>query len=223
MGIEYLSLKEIVKLKPVDVLSLGYPDALIDHSGLVDLGVEMEGIPLSPFQQEARQRHGFPGQIYDTDAIFKKLGMNVVYVDIVAGRGVEQIVNLNEDLPLPLQGQFDLVFDGGTLEHCFNVGQAFKNILLALKEGGSVVHTNPISCGNHGFWNMSPTAYNDFYEQNGFKITLLQAFGGNPLQRVVGDIPRTNRCKFPTEIWSLVVATQQEKVPARWPTQTKYM
>jgi hypothetical protein len=71
-------------------------------------------------------------------------------------------LNYPEDWP----EKYDVVIDGGTAEHCFNVGQVFANILSAVRpDGGIVVHVNPLNMMNHGFWNISPTAYADFYRR----------------------------------------------------------
>ena len=54
--------------------------------------------------------------------------MNIDVFDIYSHLGVEKLMDLNEPLPYEYKEKYDLIFDVGTLEHCFNVSQAFKNI-----------------------------------------------------------------------------------------------
>jgi len=49
-----------------------------------------------------------------------------------------------------------VVLDAGTMEHCFNVGQTIRNIVDMTKVGGFVIHLNPMTMINHGFFNYHP-------------------------------------------------------------------
>lgn len=64
-----------------------------------------------------------------------------------------------------------IVIDAGVLEHVFDVPNALNEVAKKLKKGGVVVHLNP---GNgfyeHGFWQISPTLYRNFYQSAGWKI-----------------------------------------------------
>ena len=53
---------------------------------------------------------------------------------------------------MSIKNKYDLIFDVGTLEHCFNVGQAFKNIMEMTKLGGTIFMATASKI-NHGFWN----------------------------------------------------------------------
>jgi hypothetical protein len=71
-----------------------------------------------------------------------------------------------------LIGQFDLVIDGGTLEHVFNVPMALGNVMDLCRIDGFVLMANPSNnlCG-HGFYQFSPELmYRVFSEANGFCI-----------------------------------------------------
>lgn len=67
-----------------------------------------------------------------------------------------------------MKEQYQLVIDTGTLEHCFNVGQAFMNVAVSVSIGGVILQAAPLNRFNHGFWSFSPTADHDF-----FKTTVL--------------------------------------------------
>jgi len=45
--------------------------------------------------------------------------------------------DMNEPLPADLRERFDIIIDGGTLEHVFNTPQALDNVFHMLREGGS--------------------------------------------------------------------------------------
>lgn len=73
------------------------------------------------------------------------------------------------DLPDDLNGKYDLIFDGGTLEHLFDVQKAIDNVNKLLKPGGIVIHSVPMSGYiNHGFYQFSPTFFFDCYKSNGY-------------------------------------------------------
>jgi hypothetical protein len=84
--------------------------------------------------------------------------------------GAEHIFDLNSDvLPSRLHHRYDLVYNGGTLEHVFHVPNALMNISKMVRAGGTVVHLLP--CNNwveHGFYQISPTLMFDYYAAAGY-------------------------------------------------------
>jgi SAM-dependent methyltransferase len=67
---------------------------------------------------------------------------------------------------------FDLVIDGGTLEHVFNVQIAFANAMQMIRPGGRYLGLTPTNnfCG-HGFYQFSPEFYfRVFTTANGFQL-----------------------------------------------------
>lgn len=75
--------------------------------------------------------------------------------------------DLNDPVPLELEGRFGLVFDGGTIEHIFDVRQVMANITRMLRPGGCAVHICSFGM-DHGFYAFSPGFFFDFYGANGF-------------------------------------------------------
>lgn len=211
MALEQHTLDRLLKLRPSRLLCLGYPDLLITD------GPKIEA-------DDVAKWHGWTAGVGDTDKVLRDAGINPVYIDVQALRGRERVVDLNDPLPIDMIGQFDCVLDPGTIEHCFNIGQAFQNVLSALRLGGYAIHTNPMTMVNHGFWNLSPTAYVDWYEANGGEIREIAVVSGNLGQRVVTDIGvhALNRVQLPPECSSLVIAQRVKGVKADWPIQTKY-
>ena len=77
--------------------------------------------------------------------------------------------DLNIPVPAELEGKFNLVIDGGTIEHIFDVRQVTENIVRMCGESGWVVHLTPSSnYVDHGFYSFSPCFFYDFYQANGF-------------------------------------------------------
>ena len=132
--------------------------------------------------------------------------------------------DLNEPVPASLHRRYALIIDPGTLEHCFNIAQAAKNVAEMVAPGGWVFHGNPMNMFNHGFYNLNPTWYHDFYAANGFRVELVEGVA-NPvrgLQRF--EVPLTGRYGgVPAESSLYVLARRESEAPVRWPTQTKYV
>ncbi|MBI3571691.1 MAG: hypothetical protein HY082_11430 [Gammaproteobacteria bacterium] len=230
MALEHATFKIITSLRPrlpasARVLCLGYPDLLVPKEDLVQAGIchAEEQLPLATDADAIARWHGWKDPIFDTATMFNRLGLTPAFIDIHPSRGIEQVVDLNMGLPIEMHGMFDLVLDGGTLEHCFNIGRAFMNVAQAVREGGFILHSNPMSCFNHGFWNLSATTYHDFYTQNGFEVLDLFGMLGKVGQREVAPLPPADRIQLPPEVSSLVVVRKIAKQPLRWPTQGKYL
>jgi SAM-dependent methyltransferase len=104
----------------------------------------------------------------DTE-FFRLLGVESLALDVSTYEGAEIIHNLNEPVPQEMKGRFATIIDGGTLEHVFDIRQGFKNVADMLAPQGRVFHLSPCNnFVNHGFWQLSPTAFFDYYETNGF-------------------------------------------------------
>lgn len=68
-------------------------------------------------------------------------------------------------------GDFDLIYDGGTLEHLFHIPNALENFLQSLAVGGRIIHSNPMNnCMNHGFYQFSPIFYHELYTSNNCEV-----------------------------------------------------
>jgi SAM-dependent methyltransferase len=84
--------------------------------------------------------------------------------------------NLCHDMNLPipenLKNKFDVVLDGGSLEHVFDIRVAFQNCMEMVKVGGHFLGINPANnFMGHGFYQFSPEFYfTTFSRENGFEI-----------------------------------------------------
>lgn len=106
-------------------------------------------------------------------ALFNLLGFReVLNLDVSAFEGATLLADLNEAGAARKLGQkFDLVFDGGTMEHVFHVPNVLANIFDLLEVGGCVLHWSPSNNHvDHGFYQFSPTLFCDYYSANEFEI-----------------------------------------------------
>jgi hypothetical protein len=79
------------------------------------------------------------------------------------------------DLEKPLNKKykkfFNLIVDSGTLEHIFDIKSVMSNTINITKLGGYVLQFIPTNNFlNHGFYQINPTFFYDFYTANGFKV-----------------------------------------------------
>lgn len=110
------------------------------------------------------------GTTVHVKTLFRMLGYGKVEtLDLFPDEHPDIIADLNEPFPEELWDSYDLVFDSGTTEHCFNVKEVLGNAVRALKVGGRVMHILPMSgFAGHGFYQFSPDLFAAFYSKNGF-------------------------------------------------------
>ncbi|MEZ4753771.1 MAG: hypothetical protein R3A13_05600 [Bdellovibrionota bacterium] len=113
---------------------------------------------------------------YADEYIKSLLGLeDLKSMDISDYEGAEIIHDLNHELPEELNEKFDLLIDGGSLEHIFNIPEAIKSYMKLIKEGGDLFI---VTVGNnhfgHGFYQLSPDFfYRVFSIENGFEVRKL--------------------------------------------------
>src|SRR5687768_8252629 len=179
------------------VLSLGYPDILALPEQLAALfGAQL--LPAFQYREDSAEIarwHGLPEttRIVEAQNFFALLGYDLEVLDVVEARGGEMVHDLNQPLPLQLHRRYALVIDPGTLEHCFNIAQAAKNVAEVVATGGCVFHGNPMNMFNHGFYNLNPTWYADFYAANGFRVELIEGVSGQAQHLRTFEVPAAAR------------------------------
>jgi SAM-dependent methyltransferase len=111
-------------------------------------------------------------------------GLGATQVDSVDASNYEAatiIHDMNNPVPAAWHERYDLVFDGGTLEHVFNLPVALGNCMRMLRQGGRFIATTPMNgWAGHGFYQFSPELfYGVFSGANGFSIVNIYANDGN--------------------------------------------
>lgn len=92
------------------------------------------------------------------------------YSDIDLNGRAALRIDLGKPVPEKYYGVAGCVFDLGTLEHVFDIGEGFRNICRLLRPGGCVIHFSPITAFNHGLWNVTPQLFFGFYQLNDFEV-----------------------------------------------------
>ena len=234
MALTLMSLDVLRQLLPRGgggkIMSLGYPDILANETSIGQLfGSDiLENLKIHPDSEKIIRWHGaqkVTDKIVEAHSFFAALGYELEVVDIAAARGDEIIVDLNEPCPEQLHQKYRLVIDGGTCEHCFNIAQAMKNLAMMVEEGGHVMQGNPLNYPNHGFYNLSPTFYYDFYLNNGFEILFFRVVNDPVHNPKLFKVPAYDRSGFdgiPEKSSNFVIAKRLQVQDIVWPIQTKY-
>ncbi|MBC7802807.1 MAG: hypothetical protein H7Y16_02935 [Candidatus Parcubacteria bacterium] len=209
--------------------SAGYPDLLVTKSQLEALlGPERAArVSTRPDSADILGWHGMRkafDAVYDARETFAQIGFSLDVVDLTAARGDEILVDLNLPLPADFLRRYDLVLDTGTCEHCFHIGQAAANLAQLVRKGGYIIQALPLNSFNHGFYNVNPTWFHDFYPANGFNIHLLVGISSIVLDPKFTELPPyAGFGQLPEKTVAVVVAQRMEDSPLVVPVQRKYV
>ena len=107
------------------------------------------------------------------ETLFKELGFsNTDSIDCSPYESATIVHDMNNPIPQNLKNKYDYIYDGGTIEHIFNIAQVIDNISEMLKVGGifcSVTVNNNFS--GHGIYQFSPEFFmSAFSERYGMKV-----------------------------------------------------
>ncbi|MEM7296578.1 MAG: hypothetical protein AAF330_08165 [Pseudomonadota bacterium] len=93
-----------------------------------------------------------------SEPFFRALGFSSTMALDASGYEGADIVHDLTAAPLPsLQGGFDFILDGGTIEHVFDVPAAFRNVYSMLATEGAFYSVNGANgFFGHGFYQFSP-------------------------------------------------------------------
>lgn len=145
------------------MLTLGVQDSFVDLKRLRKL-CDDYNVASELLQME------MSGRYVKTNIILKRFNIKVYTLDYSDFEGADLILDLNIKTQ-KIQQTFDIVLDGGTLEHIYHLDNALQNIDTFTKLGGLTIHLNPTSNHvDHGFYSFSPTFYYDYYKNNGYEV-----------------------------------------------------
>jgi len=153
--------------------------------------------------------------------------------------GAQHLHDMNQPVAEDMVGRFDVVYDGGTLEHIFNFPTAIANLMRMTKVGGRVFMSTPANnFFGHGFYQFSPELmFRVFAPENGFEIRTVQVLetrypspelSRNRIAYEVAD-PAAVHCRVGLltnrPVLMLVEARKVEEKPlfARMPLQSDYV
>ena len=166
------------------------------------------------------------------EPFFQALGaLQVDSMDHAEFEGANHIHDLNQPIPDAWKEQFNVVFDGGTMEHVFNFPTALRSAMEMLKKDGRLfIHTPVNNTSGHGFYQFSPELfYGALSPENGFEVERLVLHRTGPYGRWYqvsnSDVirERVELITF-TPIMALVQARRVEVKPIfqKWPQQAIY-
>lgn len=216
MSISSFSLRTLKDFMPFKrVLALGSLDII---SPMDELEKVFEDFDLSEpvFDKKAQEWHKISFTPVDSRWLMKRLGVETFDIlDVEKWRGDEIVHDLNR--PIEIE-PYDLVIDHGTIEHCMNIGQALVNCANLAKVGGYVFHGPPMTMLNHGFYNVSPTLFHDFYVKQGWKMEYMVGVNKDGWF----ELPRTKRFQCPFESSVICLVKKMHGNQMGWQMQTKY-
>ena len=171
MGLDTNAVKFLISARKMGVkfgrtVMLGRQNLNV-FSGMVSAMLEKDGVATEKFQ-EPHQRPSVYGEPF-----FEALGATQVdSLDNTDFEGAKFIHDLNQPIPNDWKEQFDVVYDGGTLEHVFNFPAALRNAMELLRPGGRLfIHTCANNVCGHGFYQFSPELfYRALSRENGFEV-----------------------------------------------------
>ena len=166
------------------VLQLGRQDLHFSQSQL-EKWAQSKAFGLSKAPKEEKTAAKGPLSVdLDDVEFFSMLGFeSVASADFSDYENPSMTLDLNQPVPTELHERFDVIFDGGTMEHCFDTFQVPRNIFSMLKKGGRIIHSSPSNNHvDHGFYMYSPTLFADYYSANNWKFLSLKVFSYTPRQ-----------------------------------------
>jgi SAM-dependent methyltransferase len=223
-GAALLAFARQQKMPMQSVLTLGRLDSLVTAEWNAHLA-STYGQPLDGVDCE-REPYA--------EAFFRKLGAErVESLDMSEYQGCSVCHDLNLPLPEdPTRPTYDLVFDGGTLEHVFHFPTAIANCMSLVKVGGHFMAATPADHWlGHGFYQFSPELFfRVFAPENGFEMVRLflaeNVDAPGRLFRVTDPAQTGSRTLFDTTrplsllVWAKKIA--DVKPFQRWPQQSDY-
>lgn len=228
MGINLCEANAILSLRRSgaagdDIVCLGRPELFMSPRQVADLAKSFgHDWSASALEAIAASRHAEP--------LLAAVGFNSIRsLDASDYEGAAIVHDLNTPLPEHLAGSSGFVYDGGTIEHVFDVATALANTTALLRVGGTLLISAAANnqCG-HGFYQYSPELFYRYLEANGFseiRVYLVGLLTPNRWRRAADPKTLGRRVQFltaePTQM--LVMARKVANVaPAVMPQQSDY-
>lgn len=153
---------------------LPFFDALHQRKALISpllaLGSQEIHEPHERIRQFAN-RHEYPVLAADGSArsLFLDRYRIEEYVDCDVNEKADLHLDLGRPLPQNLRERFGTVVDSGTLEHVFDLAQAFANVHELVHTGGTIIHIAPLTWHDHGFVNFTPRFFHLLAKANDYE------------------------------------------------------
>lgn len=107
------------------------------------------------------------------EPFFRRLGATSVdSIDVSDFEGATIIADLNRPLPQDLRRRFSVVYDGGTLEHVFDIATALRSCVDLVELGGHYIASSPANnWPGHAFYQFSPElVFRTLSQETGYRM-----------------------------------------------------
>lgn len=173
MGIELWSLQFLIEARTRfgpfgDLLQIGRQELHIHEQ---DFGRADVYLQRADFSQSYKEATG--GSRWADEGLFQLLGAKTISsADASSYEGADLVHDFNDPIDIAWHQRFDTLFDGGSLEHIFNIPVAVANEMNLLRVGGRLLSAIPANNWlGHGFYQFSPEfAYRVFAPEKGFRV-----------------------------------------------------
>lgn len=167
------------------------------------------------------------------ETFFKALGaVQVDSMDASGFEGATVVHDLNKPIPDNLKNSFDVVCDGGTIEHVLNFPTVIRNCMQMVKVGGNLIIGTPANNNfGHGFYQFSPELWFRLLSPSqGFETKRIIAVEYGPRSRwyEVSDpetvrerVVMTNR--YPVSLMILAKKLSDKPIFEIYPQQSDYV
>jgi hypothetical protein len=214
-----------------DTITIGRQNFNLSDIGVITSVMSTIGVPRE--QISTIWQSGF------AEPFFALLGARQVSsVDASDYEGATYIHDFNQPLPTSLADRFSIVHDGGTIEHVFNIPQAFKNCMEMVRIGGHFIQVNVANnYMGHGFWQFGPELiYRIFSRENGFQVKavlmhvhVMHGGGASRGRWYKVEDPTNHHCRAelinhsPTYICTIAQRVQDKRIFETFPQQSDYV
>lgn len=180
------------------------------------------------FPNQPLPEYGLAGLF--SDKFLSSLGATTIdAIDASDYEGANIIYDLNLPMQVKPENRWSCVFDGGALEHIFQLPTAIKNCMEATKVGGHFITVCPwTGLAGHGFYQFSPELlYRILSPANGFEVERM-LFRYNGKWRTILDPLTTGRrfeynSKEATLIFASARRTREVEIFSNAPQQSDYV
>lgn len=186
MGIDIQFARSLIKDHPhikgkKEAVMLGRQRWSVKKKGIRNLRFALSAANLPHEQTD------FAGEDGYAEPFFKLLGVpDIKSMDFSPYQGCDFTQDLNEPPAYDLRDRFDLIVDGGTVEHVFNIPQALDTVFHMLREDGVFISINGMTgWAGHGFYQFSPElVWRYWLEARGCEVLRCMALPQNPAHKI---------------------------------------
>lgn len=175
---------------PKKILLLGRQTMPFNEESLRQLGKKwgLEPIDVQSDNYTTSAINNTDDSFVTDECFFRMLGVNEIHaLDHSDFEGADIIADICKPLPEELEGQFEFIFNGSTLDNVFDTAMAIKNIGRLLKPGGRVIHIETATTTRFSYNAISPSWFFDYYAVNGWSDCKIYMGAAGDFSRLISE------------------------------------